>query len=299
MENTVKTLSVGFGGQRIVRFPKPSHDRYRDQDMTQSLWPMSVGHYPRAPRHLVERPHGIDNHLIMLCSHGRGFLERDGQRYTLKPGDMALVERNTPHAYGSSDDQPWGKYWVHFDGKSSNRLFTHLKNECKPVVFPFSDPSGFIERFEQLYHWCTQAEMDVTHAHITNALLNLILFTHGELNKVMSGQRQDHKILECIENMIQDCAQDFIPAEMAQTCGLSEASFFRHFKRKTNATPIQFLTRIRIQQACQWLDLSGLTIAEIAYKVGYEDPLYFSRIFSKAMGQSPKQYRLERVDTVE
>jgi YesN/AraC family two-component response regulator len=64
------------------------------------------------------------------------------------------------------------------------------------------------------------------------------------------------------------------------------------FKKKTSRTPIDYLTYLRVQQASKLLDFSTLRINEIALKVGYSDPFYFSRMFSKIMGSSPKTYRI-------
>ena len=52
-----------------------------------------------------------------------------------------------------------------------------------------------------------------------------------------------------------------------------------------------FLTELRIQAACEYLDTTSLAIKEIAAMLGYEDPYYFSRTFAKCTGQSPMKYR--------
>jgi YesN/AraC family two-component response regulator len=52
-----------------------------------------------------------------------------------------------------------------------------------------------------------------------------------------------------------------------------------------------YLTELRIQAACEYLDTTSLAIKEIAAILGYEDPYYFSRAFAKCTGQSPMKYR--------
>jgi AraC family transcriptional regulator of arabinose operon len=54
---------------------------------------------------------------------------------------------------------------------------------------------------------------------------------------------------------------------------------------------MDYFIHLKIQEACKLLVLSRLSISEIAYELGYEDPYYFSRIFKKVMGTSPLQYR--------
>jgi AraC-like DNA-binding protein len=66
------------------------------------------------------------------------------------------------------------------------------------------------------------------------------------------------------------------------------ASLFRH---QTGMAPIEYFIHLRIRGACRLLDTTTLTVREIGYRVGYEDPYYFSRMFRKLMGLSPRQYR--------
>jgi YesN/AraC family two-component response regulator len=71
----------------------------------------------------------------------------------------------------------------------------------------------------------------------------------------------------------------------------SSSYFTTLFKQKTGRSPLEYFIRLKIQYTCQLLDQSTLKIKEIASRVGYDDPYYFSRIFKKMMGTSPNEYR--------
>lgn len=71
----------------------------------------------------------------------------------------------------------------------------------------------------------------------------------------------------------------------------SSSHFSALFKNKTRSSPLEYFIQLKIHYTCQILDQSGLRIKEIASKVGYEDPYYFSRLFCKVMGLSPNKYR--------
>ncbi|HVS95503.1 MAG TPA: helix-turn-helix transcriptional regulator, partial [Puia sp.] len=58
--------------------------------------------------------------------------------------------------------------------------------------------------------------------------------------------------------------------------------------------PIEYFNHLKIQKACQYLLHTELRIKEIACKLGFEDPFYFSRMFHKLMGMSPNQYRVRK-----
>lgn len=63
------------------------------------------------------------------------------------------------------------------------------------------------------------------------------------------------------------------------------------FRRQTGYSPIDFLIRQRIRQACRLLDGSQASVSAIASEVGFSDPYYFSRRFRNVMGVSPRDYR--------
>ncbi|MDR1866044.1 MAG: AraC family transcriptional regulator [Bacteroidales bacterium] len=72
---------------------------------------------------------------------------------------------------------------------------------------------------------------------------------------------------------------------------LSVSQFSFLFKQYTSHSPIDYFIRLKIQRACQYMDLTRLKVSEIALLLGFEDLSYFSRIFSKVMKMSPSAYR--------
>ncbi|MDU5263022.1 MAG: helix-turn-helix transcriptional regulator, partial [Clostridium celatum] len=72
---------------------------------------------------------------------------------------------------------------------------------------------------------------------------------------------------------------------------IDRSYLFRLFKKTTGMSMVNYLTEFRIQKACNFLSMTDLSIKSVAYSVGYEDPLYFSRIFRKIMFVSPSDYR--------
>ena len=72
---------------------------------------------------------------------------------------------------------------------------------------------------------------------------------------------------------------------------MSESWLIRCFRQRTGMTPQRYLTDIRLNQAKELLAASSLNVGEIAAVVGYENALYFSRIFRKYVGVSPREYR--------
>jgi AraC-like DNA-binding protein len=64
------------------------------------------------------------------------------------------------------------------------------------------------------------------------------------------------------------------------------------FRKETGASPIDYFLRLKIQKACQYIELSDMKLYEISTALGFESPTYFSRLFTKYMGIPPTAYRL-------
>ena len=79
--------------------------------------------------------------------------------------------------------------------------------------------------------------------------------------------------------------------EYAQSLNISVSWFIRCFRQITGMTPLQYVINLRISNAQMLLETSDYTISQIAESVGYENALYFSRLFHKQTGISPKEYR--------
>lgn len=97
----------------------------------------------------------------------------------------------------------------------------------------------------------------------------------------------DHAIL-----FIQDKFREEISLEdVAEHVHLNPYYFSKVFKQQTGETFIDFVTRLRIDKAKQFIRDGQFSLKEVCYNVGYKDPNYFSRVFKKVTGVTPTEYR--------
>ncbi|GGA44284.1 helix-turn-helix domain-containing protein [Paenibacillus physcomitrellae] len=85
--------------------------------------------------------------------------------------------------------------------------------------------------------------------------------------------------------------EDISMEQCAEFVNLSPYYFSKLFKLQTGETFIDYVTRLRIDEAKKLIAEQNLSLKEICYEVGYNDPNYFSRVFKKAMGIPPSEYR--------
>jgi AraC-like DNA-binding protein len=79
--------------------------------------------------------------------------------------------------------------------------------------------------------------------------------------------------------------------ELASRLGYSGSHYSSMFRNKTGSSPLDYFIRLKLHYACQLLSQTDLSIQTISEKIGYEDQFYFSRLFKKIHGKSPRNYR--------
>ena len=83
---------------------------------------------------------------------------------------------------------------------------------------------------------------------------------------------------------------DFSVEKLSRELGISRVHLYKKLTALTGKTPIEFIRIMRLKRAAQLLGKSQLSVSEIAYEVGFNDPRYFSRYFKVEFGVLPSQY---------
>lgn len=254
--------------------------------------PHGVGYYPQAAGHHMRRQAPRD-HLVIYCVAGSGMAEQDGRLIPVRAGDVLLFRRDIAHRYRANPRDPWSIYWAHLGGSMADAYFEAVLEDTDTFVLGVGKHSRIIEEWELLLTTATRFRTPHL-VHAANRLKSLL-----SLVALLRHQYQErHAPLDVVQvdAWLQVRLDQRI--ELAQlveaTSTLSRFQFIREYKRLTGQTPMQAFLHLKISRACYLLDVTDLNIAQVAVKLGYEDPYYFSRQFKKVMGIAPRDYRLER-----
>ena len=128
---------------------------------------------------------------------------------------------------------------------------------------------------------------------LTTLMFQLLITIHRQLSKerVLKNEYLDNEMDMATQYFNDNYNTEISIEEYATSRGMSISWFIRNFKQYTGTTPMQYITSIRITNAQMLLETTKYTITEIGRIVGYDNPLYFSRIFHKQTGFSPSEYR--------
>lgn len=108
-------------------------------------------------------------------------------------------------------------------------------------------------------------------------------------------EQTHHLIKEAKEYIAEHYFEDITLGNVAEQIGISGGYLSTLFMQQLGVGFVEYLHGIRIDRACSYLEQNYLKNYEIAYKVGFRDEKYFSRVFKKIKGMSPKEYRIKNI----
>jgi len=278
-EQGIRFLTPAFMVETLARHP-----------LTRDCYPTAMGYYPSARGHRMERQRHDDN-LLLYCVDGGGELEAGGQRYAVGGGDLVLLPQGVGHVYQAGRADPWTIYWVHFQGVSTRVFMDYLGyRQRRPVVHSGVSPV-LLAAFNSLLAVRRTGYSTGAFINAANQLRHLLTQFAMETGR----QRARHPgalDLEAIQAYMQDNIHSLLELDdLAAVAHLSRYHFSNRYKALTGYSPVKHFMHMKIEYACQLLDSTDLSVKAIAGQLGYGDPLYFSRLFSRTMGMSPSAYR--------
>ena len=215
---------------------------------------------------------------LIFCTSGSGKMIFDDRTLRYSANDIAVIPPYLPHSNISS----LGFTNIHI------YLEDATLNQTEPFII-HADPNGFLlSAFAAAFYYYSGSPED----------RSLLLPLYGQLiaaSLTTRMQKPRHsEIVQQLENNIlenyPDCGYDL--NLFLSTLPFSAGYLKKVFKKETGLTPLQYLTDKRLENAANNLAMSGGkgNISEIAYQCGFSEPLYFSRLFKRKYGVSPRSY---------
>lgn len=282
----------GFDGQRTFVIPKSLIETLQQEAFSQQLHITDIGCYPNAKDHFRMRPEGCSEHILIYCVAGRGWVSIKGIKSVVKANQYFIIPAHEAHSYASDANNPWTIYWVHYSGSHANHF---LPTDGVVHNIPPSSTNRIDNRLTIFEEMIQNLDMGYSIDNLDYANICLAHFLASfcylkQFRQIRSKKDYDMTDLSILF-MKNNIDQKLDLHTLAQEAGLSSSHYSLTFRHKTGKSPVDYLIQLRIQKSCQLLDHTALSIKEIAIRVGYDDAYYFSRIFKKLMGTSPKAYR--------
>lgn len=284
----------GFKGQRLITISPEIIKNGQNNPLNKTLYVTKTGFFPAVKYHYNAKPNGVDYYMLIYCTSGEGWLKTGNKTTQIKANQYIILPPGIAYSFGADLTNPWTIYWVHFKGTLAAEFF-------RMPVLPVTVAAGFDSRlqdrirlFEDMY---ANLELSYHSEHYNYATICLFHFlgSFKYLDQFRRIRNQD--ILtegfsgKVIYYMRENVENNLTLKMMATHFNLSVSHFCALFQQETKISPMKYFITLKIEKACQYIELSHLKIADIFPKLGFKDGAYFSRMFSKIMGISPTKFR--------
>lgn len=278
----------GFKDEKYIVIPTESFTPYVEHPLVRAMFLTDVGYFPHAEHHYRERKEGINEYILFYCVDGKGFIELDSSKFELTSKQFFCIPRNTRHLYYADSTDPWSILWVHFKGE--NTIYYPLHDQQVRELDNAKTNERLIFLFMQLI---TVIEQNYTLGNFiyTSNLLSLILSEIYFREKSSEIDKQNQYLTKVIRYMYENLDKELSLQDLADRMQLSKSYMNSIFKKYAHRSPVDFFIHLKMQQACKYFKMTDMRVFEVSNKLGYVDQYYFSRIFKKVIGVSPREYK--------
>ena len=241
----------------------------------------------------VETGRMLHEYQLLYNPEGEGWFESTHcQKTRLRAGDMFLLFPGEWHTYRPDAHIGWKSYWIGFKGRNMDeRVKAKFLSPEKPIYHV-----GYSATIEALYKRAYDTAIEEAAysqqimAGIVNDLIGLMYSL--ERNIQLNKNQPQVDMVNRARKLIRDSIESSLTIQqIADRLGTSYSNFRKLFKEYTGLSPATYQQELRLRRAKELLTTTDLSIKEIAYRLNFDSPDYFSAKFKAKMGCKPSDMR--------
>ena len=240
---------------------------------------------------------GRRDYQILYVANGKTHFWFDGKEEIVSAGHMVLYKPEEIQKYVYYLEDNPEVFWIHFTGSDVKNILAYHGISLDEHVFycgVLPDYKALFRKIIQELQLCRYGYEDYIASLFNDILLLLDRQQHEQKKATGDVQEQIERAAAYFnENYNTKISID----DYAESLHISTNWFIHNFKQYAGMSPAQYILSLRMVNAQSLLERTTYNIKEISEIVGYENPLYFSRVFKKEIGKSPAQYRKEMLPT--
>jgi AraC-like DNA-binding protein len=252
-------------------------------------YPYRASEHPPAYTKNWQSGRTLNEFQFIYIARGGGFLHSDAAEYSIPERTLFAVFPGIHHWYGPEPGLGWTEYWVGFDGDIPRRLGSQGFLDAANPILARGESGAFMPAFTNIMD-IAREERPGYHQLLGAYVLEILARARYRGEEPV----QDHRIRELVDKVkeiFQEHIYDSLDVEaVARGLGQNYKSFREEFKNYTGLSPYQYFLHMKINKAKELLGEGIYSVKEVSYKLAFQNPYYFSRLFKKKTGVSPSQW---------
>lgn len=236
-------------------------------------------------------PRVAKHYLLNLVCEGTADFWYRGKKREISAGTFYVMYPGGEMYYQTKQDMAWSIRWVVVDGPQVEALLRELGLTPEDPFLRVEDPIRLQEQFDSIFEFTK--EESFKNQMLCYACLYQIF---AQLLEQKRTAGKGGPIVQAETYIRRHLRENITVKEIADHVHLNNNYFTKLFKSTLGITPLQYINQSRVEKGKYLLEHTQFSVGEISDEVGFEDELYFSRVFRKYVGMSPMSYRKQISD---
>ena len=254
------------------------------------LYVQEIGTLTSMEPHVSSRQN-LSSYLFLTVMKGEGYFTYRGRRHFIKAGDCIYISCQNRYAHESTAEHPWTLMWVHFNGNGAEEFYEAYQKQERGFIFRPADTAPFTDSLTALYGLMqTKPSLMELCAHKYLTDLITLCFMENRPERA-GGAAVSPKLMQVRRYLEEHYMERICLEDLSALFFISKYHLSREYKKNYGITIGNDLMARRISHAKSLLRFSDGTVEEIAALCGFGESGYFIRVFKKAEGLTPLEYR--------
>ena len=234
----------------------------------------------------TNNPDGRKDFYIMALKSGELEIPLKDRRVVATPGSIVIFPPDEGYSYSYFGEEPLEYFWVHFTGSYAKSFLAECGFDELPFFASAEINHRIFDKFTKMFE-VFEAKGRLQRQELACILEQIILLASSALF-VSENPRSFEKSVRYIRSSYN---KKISVPELAVMENLSNSRYVALFTEYMGISPSAYIIGLRMSAACDLLINTDMSVKQIAFLVGYSDPHFFSKLFKKHMGMSPKEYK--------
>ena len=278
--------------KHYYNIPIPIIEEQKKNALTRNLYLNEIGEIEVKQGTIWSENAQSENYLLAYCTKGSGIVQIFSEQVPISNDQFFIIPKNKEFKFYSVLNVNTRFLIARFNGLNAGKMgkeFSLVRNLIPSVNNMVANREML---FDEIFNNLTKGFHNDNMEYI-NFCFGHLFATFIYANKTGDDiyDESNPVVRRAINFLEKNISVKLTLNQLAKEVGYSPTYLSTLFKKETNYSPISYFSHLKIVKACEFLDYTNMKVKEISFNLGYSDPYYFTKDFTKKMGLSPRNYR--------